>query len=46
MKTLSEQLLQEIERRPVAELQPEHIVLFGSHACVGADGRQVRDAIR
>ena len=46
MGVLSDDLLQEIVRRLVAEFDPEQIILFGSHACVGAHGRQVRDAIR
>lgn len=32
MKTLSRELLDEITRRLVEELQPEQIILFGSHA--------------
>ena len=32
MKTLSRDLADEITRRLVAELRPEHIILFGSHA--------------
>ena len=32
MKTLPEGLLEEITRRLVAELKPEQIILFGSHA--------------
>lgn len=32
MKTLPEGLLDEITRRLVAELKPEQIILFGSHA--------------
>lgn len=32
MKTLSRDLLDEITRRLVEELQPEQIILFGSHA--------------
>ncbi len=32
MKTVSESLLQEITRRLVAELEPDKIILFGSHA--------------
>lgn len=32
MKTISENLLKEITQRLVAELQPEKIILFGSHA--------------
>ena len=32
MKTIPENLLEEIARRLVAELQPEQILLFGSHA--------------
>jgi predicted nucleotidyltransferase len=32
MKTISENLLQEITRRLVAELKPEKVILFGSHA--------------
>jgi predicted nucleotidyltransferase len=32
MKTLSDDLLQEIVRRLVAEFDPEQIILFGSHA--------------
>lgn len=32
MKTISDELLQEIVRRLVAEFDPEQIILFGSHA--------------
>ena len=32
MKTISENLLQEITQRLVAELKPEKVILFGSHA--------------
>jgi hypothetical protein len=32
MKTISESLLQEITQRLVAELKPEKVILFGSHA--------------
>ena len=32
MKTVSRDLLEEMTRRLVAELQPEQIILFGSHA--------------
>jgi predicted nucleotidyltransferase len=32
VKTLSRELREEITRRLVAELQPEQIILFGSHA--------------
>ncbi len=32
MKTISKNLLDEITRRLVAELKPEKIILFGSHA--------------
>jgi len=32
MKSISTDLLEEVTRRLVAELQPEQIILFGSHA--------------
>jgi len=32
MKTISENLLQEITQRLVVELEPEKVILFGSHA--------------
>jgi len=32
MKTISDELLQEMTRRLVAEFQPEQVILFGSHA--------------
>jgi predicted nucleotidyltransferase len=32
MKSISKELLEEMTRRLVAELQPEQIILFGSHA--------------
>jgi len=32
MKTISENLLHEITQRLVAELKPEKVILFGSHA--------------
>ena len=32
MKSISPDLLEELTRRLVAELQPEQIILFGSHA--------------
>jgi predicted nucleotidyltransferase len=32
MKTISDELLEEMTRRLVAEFQPEQIILFGSHA--------------
>ena len=32
MKSISPDLLEEMERRLIAELQPEQIILFGSHA--------------
>jgi len=32
MKTISQELLQEVTRRLVAEFKPEQVILFGSHA--------------
>jgi predicted nucleotidyltransferase len=32
MKTISDELLEEMTRRLVAEFQPEQVILFGSHA--------------
>lgn len=32
MKAISDELLQEITRRLVAEFEPEQVILFGSHA--------------
>ena len=32
MRTISDELLRELTRRLVTELQPEQIILFGSHA--------------
>lgn len=32
MKTIPQELLQEVTRRLVAEFEPEQVILFGSHA--------------